>query len=102
MSTFTVFEAATRVEIDAVALLVQKANRTPYPPFVHVQTPYVADKPTATKLSQQWFWENHDHNTASHWITVHHSEISELVGAANWQVNKKNAFTTSPPKIETT
>ncbi|PQE15241.1 gnat family acetyltransferase protein [Rutstroemia sp. NJR-2017a WRK4] len=102
MSRFTVSEATTRAEVDAVALLVQKANRMPYRPFVAVQTPYAIDNPTAMELSKEWFWQNHAHNPASHWITVHHSESGELVGAANWHINEKNAFPTPPPKIEAT
>ncbi|RAL66824.1 hypothetical protein DID88_007607 [Monilinia fructigena] len=102
MSTFTVSEAITRAEVDAVALLVQKANRTPYRPFVQIQTPYSTDNTTAMKLSQEWFWQNHSHNPASHWITVHHSESGELVVAANWHVNEKDVFPTPTPKIETT
>ncbi|KAF7892632.1 uncharacterized protein EAF02_000170 [Botrytis sinoallii] len=83
MSPFTVTEAHTRPEIHTIALLIQKANRTPYRPFVAIQTPSAPDLPTALSLSQDWFWNNHTHTPRSHWITVQDSETGEVVGAAN-------------------
>ncbi|TEY51306.1 hypothetical protein BOTCAL_0267g00140 [Botryotinia calthae] len=100
MPPFTITEAHTRDEINTIALLVQKANRTPYRPFVAFQTPSAPDHPTALKLSQDWFWKNHTHTPGSHWITVHDNGSGEIVGAANWLVNEKNIFSKPMPKIE--
>ncbi|KAF5878644.1 putative gnat family acetyltransferase protein [Botrytis fragariae] len=73
MPPFTLTGAHTRPKFHTIALLIQKANRTPYRPFVAIQTPSAPDLPTALTLSQD-----------CHWITVQDSETKEVVGAANW------------------
>ncbi|TGO38810.1 hypothetical protein BHYA_0067g00410 [Botrytis hyacinthi] len=95
MSPFTVTEAHTRSEINTIALLIQKANRTPYRPFVAIQTPSAPDLPTALSFSQDWCWNNHTHTPGSHRITVQDVETGEVVSAANWLVNEKNIFSES-------
>ncbi|KAF7937726.1 uncharacterized protein EAE97_007522 [Botrytis byssoidea] len=95
MSPFTVTEAHTRSEINTIALLIQKANRTPYRPFVAIQTPFAPDHPTALRLSQDWFWNNHMHTPG-----IQDRETGEVVGAASWLVNEKNIFPSPMQKIE--
>ncbi|TGO57092.1 hypothetical protein BOTNAR_0208g00040 [Botryotinia narcissicola] len=80
---------------------------SPFTPTAHPtdpsspsKPPFAPDHPTALRLSQDWFWNNHTHTPGSHWITVRDRETGEVVGAANWLVNEKNIFPSPMPKIE--
>lgn len=105
-SQYTLIEATTRAESDAIVDLAWIAYHEPYHPsfqaFHPVFGPTLADREACKQADKERAWARHIANPDSHWLYVVHTPTGEVVGSAQWLIFKKIPWPNGPQKVEAT
>lgn len=100
---YTVRQATTKKDMDAIMDVVWAANYTPYEPFVQLFFPVLgylpSDREAAIAESKERFWNNHNADPASNWYYVQEIETGKVVACAQWENYTQNPFPDGPPKL---
>lgn len=100
MPPYTVHEARTREEVDALAPVIFAAFHDPYIAEYQFLHPFYGHPAAAAsdpvKSSQERRWNSFQANKASHWIYVRDDADGKVVGATEWLFFETNPFPAGP------
>ena len=103
-SPYTLIEATTRTESDAIVDLAWIAHHDPYhrsfQAFHPVFGPTPADRENAQQADKERAWQKHISNPNSHWLYVVHNQTGMVVGSGQWLIYRETPWPNGPQKFE--